>query len=106
MQTAVRAPWFVVAALHLAMAAAPEECTRCRTANTTGGTFDRGTFRPASGCAFAVPTAAQTARLLRGVWSFTCGGSNAWVAYANLARQLDPSVYPYRPERYDGTPKV
>ena len=76
-------------------------CDRCTTADTTGA-FDGTTFRPASGCAYAVPSVRQTAALLRGRWIFTCGGSNAWVLAANLAcvrrsRYGDPWDVPASP---------
>ena len=87
--------------------AAVASCRRCTSPASLAGTFDESNgesaFRPASGCYLAIPTVEETRALLTGKWVFTCGGSNSWATFNTLARTLDPSAFPWRDERYDGT---
>ena len=79
---------------------------RCTTPDTTNGRFIGHAFVPDSGCYHAVPSIAETFALLRGRWLLTTGGSNAWATHNALARQLDPTAFPWRDERYDGSGAV
>ena len=80
-------------------------CTRCTTPDAAG-TFNADTFIPSSGCYYGIPTVPDTFELLGGHWLSTCGGSNSWVVHNALARQLEPSLFPWLDERYDGTTNV
>ena len=82
-----------------------QTCTRCTTPDTVGAFTDH-TFMPDSGCFHGIPTVDDTFALLRGTWVLTCGGSNAWATHNALVRQLNPSAYPWRDERYDGTSRI
>ena len=94
--------WLAAATWWLAAA---QTCTRCTTPETAGS-FVGNTFAPSSGCYHAVPTVPETFALLKGRWVFTCGGSNAWLTHTALGRQLEPTSFPWRDERYDGSTTV
>ena len=94
-----------VATFATALLGTEAACPRCTTPDTAGS-FNGHTFVPDASCYHAIPSVVDTFALLSGSWLFTCGGSNAWATFNALARQLEPTVFGWHDERYDGSATV